>query len=61
MIEYLCQDFPFLLRANDRAKQVDSFFVCCAAVPSQGRHGFQNLLSFQSFGSSIPRLDRVGG
>jgi hypothetical protein len=51
----------FLLQANDRAKQVDSFFVCCAAVPSQGRHGFQNLLSFQSFGSSIPRLDRAGG
>jgi hypothetical protein len=36
-------------------------FVSCTVVPSRGRHRFQNLLNFPLFGSSILRLDRVGG
>jgi hypothetical protein len=51
----------FLLWANDRAEGIDSFFVHCVAVNSQGRRRLQNLLNFQPFGSSVSRLDHAGG
>jgi hypothetical protein len=34
------------LRANGHAERVDSFFVHCAAVPSQEHRRLKNLLNF---------------